>query len=64
MEWYYVISPFEDKVSSLRKYVFGPYNTYDEALEISDRVGGEIIPLPTKDKEEAIEMLDTAAAGE
>jgi len=60
MEWYYVISPFEDRTTPLSKYVFGPYNTHEKALEVSDKVGGEIITLPTKDKEEAIEILNEA----
>lgn len=57
-EYYYVICPMESSSRSLRKYIFGPYD-YDRALEESDRLGGwEIVLLPTKNLEEAVQILE------
>jgi len=48
----------ESSSRSLRKYIFGPYD-YDRALEESDRLGGwEIVLLPTKNLEEAVQILE------
>jgi len=56
--WFYIVVPWESRESPLRKYTFGPYRTFEEALEESGRLGpGEIVELSTKDLEEAVEML-------
>jgi hypothetical protein len=54
-----VVVPVKEEELGFNRAVFGPYNSYDKALEISDKVGpGEIVELPTRDEVEAIKILE------
>ena len=54
--WFYVLVPVQSREIPLTNYVFGPFNQ-EKAQKVSDTVGGEIVELPTRDRNEAEQIL-------
>jgi len=62
MYWYFLT--FMDSPHLQNAYLFGPYKTWEEANEWSDKVGGtDPIGLPTKNREEAMNILGGVKGG-
>ena len=64
MTWFYVVVPMQSREMPLRNYVFGPYKTQDIAQAESDKLGGWVEELPTRDRDEAQEILASEGHGQ
>ena len=61
---FFIIVPTYSREMGYRNNVFGPYTTVDRARVVSDKVGpGEIVELPVRTLDEAIDLLSKEGYG-
>ena len=64
MYWYAIVPTYSEEIG-YRRNVFGPYTSWEQAQDVVDKMDispelVDIIELPTRDRREAISILEKA----